>query len=132
MTIEAAQRGVTMQSEFKKMLPPEILEGPQEAVNEYVAQAIDSARESVLEEAKFYSLLGLNDAFSVCAVGDVSLEKFPDLKDKRGWGFSLEDMNRLGLKNTTYQGNGAYEKDSAYFVKYLGLLSAADCLSLLK
>jgi hypothetical protein len=130
--IEAEQRGVTLQSEYKKVLPSEILEGPPEALAEAVAQLMDSATKSATEEAKYFSLLGLNDAFSVCAVGDVSSAKVPDLKDKRGWGFSVEDMNRLGLKNTTYLGDGAYEKNSAYFVKYLALLSAADCLSLLK
>ena len=47
-----------------------------------------------------------NDAFAVCAVGDV-LEKRPGYAGQIGWGFSLADMARLGLANTVYLGEGA-------------------------
>lgn len=132
MVIEAAQRGMTLRSELRKTLPPEVLKGPPEVVDGMVDQLVEMATRSNREEAAFYSWLGLNDAFSVCAVGDVALEKYPDLNGKKGWGFSINDMNRLGLTNITYLGDGAYEKESIYFLKYLSLLSAQDCLSWLK
>ncbi len=121
-----------MASEYKKMFPPEVLKGPANVVDGYVAQMLEQAKASQKAEAAFYSMLGLNDAFSTCAVGDAADAKFPVLKGKKGWGFSIPDMERLGLNNITYVGDGLYEKSSANFVKYLGLLSADDCLSLLR
>jgi hypothetical protein len=41
-------------------------------------------------------------------------------------------MARLGLTNTVYLGSGAYEKDSTRFRQYLWLISADECLALLK
>jgi hypothetical protein len=83
------------------------------------------------DEADFYATLGLNDAFAVCAVGDV-LEKRPGYAGQIGWGFSLADMARLGLTNTVYLGEGRYERDSARFRQNLVLITADDCLALLK
>ncbi len=71
-----------------------------------------------------------NDAFAVCAVGDI-LEKRPSYAGQIGWGFSLADMARLGLTNTVYLGDGAYE-DAARFRKYLVRISADECLAMLK
>ncbi len=83
------------------------------------------------DEADFYAKLGLNDAFAVCAVGDV-LEKRPDYAGQIGWGFSLADMARFGLTHTVYLGDGVYEKDSARFRQYLVPISADECLAMLK
>jgi hypothetical protein len=82
-------------------------------------------------ETDFYARLGLSEAFAVCAVGDV-LERRPGYTGQKGWGFSLADMARLGLKDTVYLGAGRYEQDSACFRQYLVPLGADDCLALLK
>jgi len=128
---KAQHQGETIESLFRKSMPPELLKLSSEVADEKVSAAVDFFRKSIPEEAKFYAMLGLNDAFSMCAVGDAATAKYPNLNDKKGWGFTVDDMTRLGLKNITYQGYGAYET-SPLFVKYLGLLSADDCLSLLK
>jgi ATP-dependent protease ClpP protease subunit len=75
-------------------------------------------------EAEYYKLLGLNDRFAVCFVGD-RLGKLPDTII--GWGFSIEDMNKLGMGNTTYMGEGEYHRDSAGFGAFLQLVRASDC-----
>lgn len=129
--IEAAQRGANIRSEYKRLLPKQILEEQPELVERYVDQMIESAKLSQRKEGAYFSMLGLKDTFSVCGVGDVAVEKYPQLKDKKGWGFSIKDMELLGIKQITYRGEGVYEKDSANFTKYLGLLSADDCVSLL-
>lgn len=82
------------------------------------------------DEADFYAQLGLNDAFAVCAVGDV-LEQRPGYSGEIGWGFSLADMARFGLTNTVYLGDDAYE-NSSRFRKYLVRISAEECLAMLK
>ena len=46
-------------------------------------------------------------------------------------GHLVADMARLGLTNTVYLGDGAYE-DSARFRKYLVRISADECLAMLK
>jgi hypothetical protein len=83
------------------------------------------------DEADFYAQLGLSDAFAVCAVGD-DLEARFGFAGRKGWGFSIGDMVRLGLTNTVYLGDGSYEKDSSRFRKYLAQISADDCLALVK
>ena len=128
--VQAQQQGETIESEIRKSMSSELLKLSSEVAGEHVRAAVDYIKKSMLEEAEFYAMLGLNDAFSVCAVGDAATAKYPNLNDKKGWGFTVEDMTRLGLKNINYQGDGAYET-SPLFVKYLGLLSAEDCLSLL-
>lgn len=90
----------------------------------------ETTKVTMKDEAEFYAKLGLDDAFAVCAVGDI-LEKRPGYAGQIGWGFSLADMARLGLTNTVYLGNAAYE-DSARFQKYLVRISADECLAMLK
>lgn len=131
MEIETKQRGVSLQTEMRKLLPPEILNGPADKIQGHVDEALGSLQKSMQEEAAFYSQLGLSDAFATCAVGDAASSKYPVLLGKKGWGFSISDMQRLGLASTVYLGDGAYEKDSVLFRKYLALLGADDCLSLL-
>jgi hypothetical protein len=41
-------------------------------------------------------------------------------------------MARLGLAYTVYLGEGRYEKDSARVRQYLMIISADECLALLK
>jgi hypothetical protein len=90
-----------------------------------------STKRTQKDEAEFYASLGLDDAFAVCAVGDV-LEKRPGYAGQIGWGFSLADMARLGLVNTVYLGEGRYERDSSRLRQYLMPITADDCLALLK
>ena len=60
------------------------------------------------------------------------LEKRPGYAGQIGWGFSLADMARLGLVHTVYLGDGRYERDSSRFRQNLVLITADDCLALLK
>lgn len=92
---------------------------------------VETTKVTQKDEADFYGQLGLNDAFAVCAVGDV-LERRLDYAGQIGWGFSLADMARFGMTNTVYQGDGTYEKDSTRFRQYLMRISADECLELLK
>jgi hypothetical protein len=98
-------------------------------VDAYFARQIGGMRQSIADEGKYFAQLGLDDAFAACGVGEV-LEKRPDFRDQWGWGFTLADMERLGLAHTSYLGNGAYESNSG-FRKYLVQLTADECLSLL-
>jgi hypothetical protein len=96
----------------------------------FVQEVVGSMAVSQKDEADFYAQLGLSDAFAVCAVGD-DLEKRFGFAGRKGWGFSIDDMARLGLANTVYLGAGDYEKDSSRFRKYLAQVSADDCLALM-
>jgi len=96
----------------------------------YFARQIGGMRQSIAEEGKYFAQLGLDDAFAACGVGDV-LEKRPGFQDQWGWGFTLADMERMGLVHTSYLGDGAYEANSR-FRKYLVPLTAEECVSLLR
>lgn len=91
----------------------------------------ETTKVTMKDEADFYATLGLNDAFAVCAVGDI-LEKRPGYAGQIGWGFSLADMARFGMTHTVYLDDGAYETDSARFRKYLVPISADECLAMLE
>jgi hypothetical protein len=124
----AARRGVGLAEELARFAPQGVTPEQRAAFVQVLMQSIAVTRP---DEAAFYAQLGLNDAFAVCAVGDV-LEKRPGYAGQIGWGFSLADMARLGLTHTVYLGEGRYEADSARFRQYLVQLPADDCLSLLK
>jgi hypothetical protein len=131
MEIDAGKRGVSLASEVRSLLPPEVLNGPPENIQGHIDEALASLRKSMQEEAAFFAQLGLRDDFATCAVGDAASSKYSSLHDRKGWGFSIKDMERLGLVNTVYLGDGVYERDSTFFRKYLGLLGADECLALL-
>jgi hypothetical protein len=124
----AARQGVTLSEELGRYAPKDLAPEQQAAVVQEFLQSIAVTRQA---EADFYASLGLSDAFAVCAVGD-ALERRPGYAGQKGWGFSLDDMARLGLKNTVYLGAGRYEQDSMRFRQYLVPLGADDCLALLK
>jgi hypothetical protein len=124
----AARTGVSVADQLARIPPADVAPGPRAA---FVQEALRSFAVTQKDEADFYASLGLNDAFAVCAVGDV-LEKRPGYAGQIGWGFSLADMARLGLANTVYLGDGRYEKDSARFRQYLVPLGADECLAMLK
>jgi hypothetical protein len=124
----AARTGVSVAQQVAAVPPADVAPGPRAA---FVQDALRSFAVTQKDEAEFYASLQLNDAFAVCAVGDV-LEKRPGYAGQIGWGFSLADMARLGLRNTVYLGDGRYERDSSRFVQYLVPIAADDCLALLK
>jgi hypothetical protein len=124
----AARTGVSVADQLAAVPPADVASAQRTA---FVQEALRSMAVSRKDEADFYASLGLNDAFAVCAVGDV-LEKRPGYAGQIGWGFSLADMARLGLANTVYLGEGAYERDSSRFRQYLVPITADDCLALLK
>ena len=123
----AARTGVSVADQLAAIPPADVAAGPRAA---FVREALRSFAVTQKDEAAFYASLGQNDAFAVCAVGDV-LEKRPGYAGQKGWGFSLADMARLGLVNTVYLGDGRYERDSSRFRQYLVPITADDCLALL-
>jgi hypothetical protein len=124
----AARRGVSLAEVLGGYVPQDT---PPEQRDAFVQEFLRSVAVTGKDEADFYAQLGLDDAFAVCGVGDV-LEKRPGYAGQKGWGFSLEDMARLGLANTVYLGDGRYERDSARFRQYLVLITADECRALLK
>jgi hypothetical protein len=119
---------VGLEEEMRRFAPAGLTPEQRDA---FVREAVATLTVTRKDEADFYAQLGLDDAFAVCGVGD-ELEKRPGFGDRRGWGFSLADMARLGLANTVYLGKGRYEKDSARFRQYLVQISADECLALLR
>jgi hypothetical protein len=124
----AARKGVALSEELGRYAPQDLAPERRAAFAQEFLQSISVTRQA---EADFYASLGLSDAFAVCAVGD-ALERRPGYAGQKGWGFSLADMARLGLKDTVYLGAGRYEQDSLRFRQYLVLISADDCLALLR
>jgi hypothetical protein len=124
----AARTSVSVADQLAAIPPADVAPGPRAA---FVQEALRSFAVTQKDEAEFYASLGLNDAFAVCAVGDL-LEKRPGYAGQKGWGFSLADMARLGLVHTVYLGDGRYERDSSRFRQNLVLITADECLALLR
>lgn len=124
----AARRGVSLADELARFAPKQLSLEQSAAFVQEVSATLSITQK---DEAHFYARLGIKDDFAVCAVGDI-LEKRPEFGDRKGWGFSLADMARLGMPNTVYLGNSPYEQHSSRFRKYLVRISAEECLSMLK
>ncbi|MCU0244932.1 MAG: hypothetical protein MUC42_00060 [Bryobacter sp.] len=124
----AKRRGVSVADVLAEHIPKNLSPEQRAAFMQEISASMKTTQR---DEVNFYAQLGLNDAFAVCAVGDV-LEKRPGSAGRIGWGFSIADMARFGMTNTVYLGDGAYEQDSSRFQKYLWLISAGECLALLK
>ncbi|WP_374660273.1 hypothetical protein [Inhella sp.] len=124
----AARRGGRLADELSRYAPPNLTPSQRAAFVQDFQALLAVTRP---DEDDFYARLGLSDAFAVCAVGDV-LEKRPGYAGQKGWGFSLDDMARLGLRHTVYLGDGRYEQASSRFRQHLVPLSADDCLALLR
>jgi hypothetical protein len=127
-TVLAARAGVP-RTELLGRFAPAGLSAAQRAA--FVQEVEATLRRTEQDEAAFYAELGLDDAFAVCAVGDV-LEQRPEAAGRKGWGFSVADMVRLGLVNTVYLGEVAYDASSARFRQYLIRLGADECRTLLR
>ncbi len=123
----AARDGVSLEETLRKYAPADL---PPRQRAAFVQEVTETLAVTQKDEEAFYKQLGLNDAFAVCAVGDEPEQRF-DFTGRKGWGFSIADMARLGLTNTVYLGEGSYEKDSSRFRKYLVQISADECLALL-
>lgn len=127
-SVIAERQGEPLNNILRRFAPAD---APKAAVDAFVKELSDSIAITQKDEAEFYASLGLSDAFAVCAVGD-EVEKRFGFTGKKGWGFSINDMLRLGMNNITYLGDGAYEKNSARVKEYLVTITADDCLALLK
>lgn len=123
----AARKGISLADLLAQYVPKD---ASPEQRTAFFRDFEETTKVTMKDEADFYAKLDLNDAFAVCAVGEV-LEKRPGYAGQIGWGFSLADMARLGLTNTVYLGDGAYE-DSSLFRRYLVRISADECLAMLK
>jgi len=124
----AARQGMPLADSLRRFVPPNT---PKSQADAFVRDLVARIAETRQDEADFYAQLGLDDAFAVCAVGDEPEQRF-GFTGRKGWGFSVEDMVRLGMANTVYLGRGRYEKDSAGFKRYLAQISADDCRQLLQ
>lgn len=131
MTILAARRGTSVEQEFERLLPAELRRDEPAKAREFVQMLTSQWRTTTLpDEQAFYRELGIDDAFAVCAVGD--LLDAQSTAETRGWGFSLADMARLGMPDTVYLGDGVYERDSTGFRTYLVPITADACRAMLK
>jgi hypothetical protein len=95
-------------------------------IEAWLDEAVPTLEALIVEEAALYDRIGLaNDIFAVCGVGP----RFEDrlTGEQRGWGFSIEDMARLGLPPVRYEGEGPYEESPA-FRHWLIQLTPEDCL----
>ncbi|UXB09964.1 hypothetical protein GP476_00165 (plasmid) [Aeromonas dhakensis] len=124
--VQAARKGISLAEQLAQYVPRDT--SPEQRTA-FFRDFEETMKVTMKDEADFYSQLGLNDVFAVCAVGDV-LEKRSGYSGQIGWGFTIPDMARFGMTNTVYLGDGAYE-DSARFQKYLMRISADECQAML-
>jgi hypothetical protein len=133
--VNARRAGKTLEEFMRPQFEPSLAKSTLEerdglSIDAFFARQIDGMRQSIADEGKYFAQLGLDDAFAACGVGDV-LEKRPGFEDQWGWGFSIADMERLGLAHTSYLGEGAYEANRR-FQRFLVRLTAEECVSLLR
>jgi hypothetical protein len=128
--ITAAEEGVTLREHLRAMVAPQASDavGPDGRpvdIEAFLDEAVTAAEARMTEEAALYARIGLpNDTFAVCGVGSRFDNRLSG--DQRGWGFSLDDMARLGLPPVRYEGAGRYE-DSPAFRRWLIVLTPEDC-----
>jgi ATP-dependent protease ClpP protease subunit len=128
--IVAAEKGVTLREHLRAMVASQAKDavapdGKPVDIEAFLDEAVPATEALIAEEAKLYQRIGLaNDTFAVCGVGTRFDGRLTG--DQLGWGFSLEDMARLGLPPARYEGAGRYE-ESAAFKRWLILLTPKDC-----
>jgi ATP-dependent protease ClpP protease subunit len=128
--IVAAEKGVTLREHLRDMVAPKAgdavgPDGKPTDIEAFLDEAVPATEALIADEAALYERMGLaNDTFAVCGVGT----RFDDrlTGEQLGWGFSLDDMARLGLPPVRYEGAGRYE-DSEAFKRWLILLTPEDC-----
>jgi ATP-dependent protease ClpP protease subunit len=128
--IVAAEKGVTLREHLRQMVAPKAgdavgPDGKPADIEAFLDEAVPATEALIADETALYERMGLaNDTFAVCGVGT----RFDDrlTGEQLGWGFSLDDMARLGLPPVRYEGTGRYE-DSAAFKRWLILLTPEDC-----
>jgi hypothetical protein len=133
--VDAKRAGKTLEEFMRPQFEPSLAKSTLEerdglSADAFFARQIGGMRQSIAEEGKYFTQIGLDDAFAACGVGDV-LEQRPDFMDQWGWGFTLADMEKLGLAHTSYLGDGPYEANRR-FQSFLVLLTAEECRSLLR
>jgi hypothetical protein len=122
MQIVADQKGVSLRDHLATMVADQVKAAD---LGAYLDEAVPAVEALIAKEQALYARIGLqNDTFAVCGVG----ARFDDQisGEQRGWGFSIDDMARLGLPPVRFEGKGAYE-DSAAFKKWLIQLTPEDC-----
>ncbi len=62
------------------------------------------------DEDRFFEKLGLKNIFTNYGLLPEHLKTYQG-SEKKGWTFSIEDMERLGILNLRYLGTGKYETE---------------------
>jgi hypothetical protein len=95
-------------------------------IEAWLDEAVPTLEALIAEEAALYERIGLaNDTFAICGVGPRFEGRLTG--EQLGWGFSIADMERLGLPPVRYEGEGPYE-DNPAFRHWLIQLTPEDCL----
>lgn len=123
--IVAEQKGITLREHLRASVVAGAAESGTD-IEAWLDEAVPTLEALIVEEAALYDRIGLpNDMFAVCGVGDRFEGRLTG--DQLGWGFSIEDMARLGLPPVRYEGPGAYQ-DSPGFKQWLIQLRPEECL----
>jgi len=127
--IVAAQKGVTLREHMRASVAgqtgPKAPDGKPIDMEAWLDEAVATVEKLIAEEAALYERIGMkNDTFAVCGVGSRFDSRLTG--DQRGWGFSIDDMARLGLPPVRYEGAGRYE-DNPGFRYWLIALTPEDC-----
>jgi hypothetical protein len=94
-------------------------------IEAWLDEAVPTLEMLIVKEKALYDRIGLADTFAICGVGPRFDGRLTG--EQLGWGFSIDDMARLGLPPVRYDGPGTYE-DSPAFKHWLIQLTPGDCL----
>ncbi|OZG72663.1 hypothetical protein BTA51_14130 [Hahella sp. CCB-MM4] len=86
-----------------------------------ISRQFEQSMQSLQDERQFFNELGLDGKFTVYGLMPEYLAAY-EASDKRGWSFTLADMEKLGLGKVKYLSDQRYE-DSDSFKKYLYLIT---------
>ncbi len=73
-------------------------------------RSMDQRKKSLDDEDRFFRKLGLENAFTIYGMLPAHQENYEN-SGKRGWTFSLKDMEQLGIENVQYLGSKTYETE---------------------
>jgi ATP-dependent protease ClpP protease subunit len=123
--IVADQLGVSLRDHMRTFVAVEAAETGAD-IEAWLDEAVQTLEALIVEEAALYERIGLaNDTFAICGVGPRFDGRLTG--EQLGWGFSIADMERLGLPPVRYEGDGPYEASPA-FRHWLMQLTPEDCL----